>query len=146
MKRPATIKFCFVLIFCVAEILCVSVFGQSRGNNFNYRDFESKSYYFGLSFGYNHSSFQLAHSRKFILNDSFDIVEAPGGNGLNVGVIGNMKLGKYFDFRLIPGFSFIERKVLFVDAFTESEEIRKVESVLFQALFSYVLNPIHFMI
>src|SRR5688572_6577311 len=145
MKGSALKKYCLVIIFCLTEILFCTLFAQSKGDNFNFRDFEGKSYYFGLSFGYNHSSFQLSHSRKFILNDSFAIVEGLGGNGLNVGVIGNMKLGKYFDFRIIPGFSFIDRKFLFVDAITEAEEIRKVESVLFQVPFQvrFKSDPFH---
>lgn len=145
MIEAALKKYCLVLIFCLMQMGCSALIAQSRGENFNFRDFEGKSYYFGLSFGYNQSSFHVSHSRKFILNDSFAIVEGLGGNGLNVGVIGNMKLGKYFDFRIIPGFSFIDRKFLYVDATTEAEEIRKVESVLFQVPFQvrFKSDPFH---
>lgn len=145
MKGSASIRHSLLIFFLLAEILFGRMVAQSRNDNYNFREFESKSYYFGLSFGYNNSSFQLAHSRKFILNDSFDIVEGLGGNGLNVAVIGNMKLGYYFDFRIIPGFSFIDRKFLFVDAVTEAEEIRKVESVLFQVPFQvrFKSDPFH---
>ena len=138
-------KFSLTIVLCITGLCCGGLLGQSRGDNYNFREFESKSYYFGLSFGYNNSSFHVLHSRKFILNDSFDIVEGLGGNGLNVAVIGNMKLGKYFDFRIIPGFSFIDRKFLFIDAITEAEEIRNVESVLFQVPFQvrFKSDPFH---
>src|SRR5688572_26349380 len=81
---------------------------QFSNDNYNFREFQAKAYYFGLTFGYNKSNFQLFPSSRFIHNDSFSITEGLGGGGFNVSVVGNMKLGQYFDFRLLPGFSFVD--------------------------------------
>jgi hypothetical protein len=120
------------LIFCLIGLLPTEVNGQVSKGNHNYREFQSKSYYFGLTFGYNHSNFQLLQSKKFILNDSFNIAEGLGGSGLNVSIVANMKLGEYFDFRFLPGFSFVGRKFFYVNAIDEIEQIRSIESVLVQ--------------
>ena len=106
--------------------------GQFSRDNYNFREFQAKAYYFGLTFGYNHSDFQLLPSKKFILNDSFKIAEGLGGPGLNVSLVANMKLGEYFDFRFLPGFSFVGRKIYYLNAYNDVEQVHPVESVLLQ--------------
>ncbi len=120
------------LILCLLGLLPMEVFSQSSKGNYNFKDFQDKDYYFGLTFGYNKSNFQLAASRSFILNDSFNIAEGLGGPGLNVSIVANMKLGEYFDFRFLPGFSFVGRKFFYVNAVDEIEQIKPIESVLVQ--------------
>jgi hypothetical protein len=122
------------LILAVLVIPCLT-FAQYNKGNHNFREFNSKAYYFGLTFGYNHSNFQLAHSQRFILNDSFNIAEGIGGPGLNVSMIGNMKLGEYFDFRFLPGFSFVGRRLYYLSAVNDIEHTRDIESVLVQMPF-----------
>ena len=119
---------CFVLLSFLGT-------AQVNKGNTNFREFNDKAYYFGLTFGYNNSNFQLAHSRRFILNDSFNISEGLGGPGLNVSMVTNMKLGEYFDFRFLPGFSFVGRKFYYLGAQDEVEEINDIPSGLIQAPF-----------
>lgn len=118
---------------------------QYSKGNYNYRQFQDKAYYFGLTFGYNNSTFQLAHSKRFILNDSFNITAGLGGPGLNVSMVTNMKLGEYFDFRFLPGFSFVGRKLYYVGTNDEVEQVRSIESVLVQAPFQvrFKSDPFH---
>lgn len=123
-----------LILLCLVLVPAVSWAQYNKGNH-NFREFNDKAYYFGLTFGYNHSNFQLAHSRKFILNDSFNIAEGLGGPGLNVSLVTNMKLGEYFDFRFLPGFSFVGKKFYYVSANDEIEQIRDINGVLIQAPF-----------
>jgi hypothetical protein len=120
------------LFICLIGLLPLKGFSQVNKGNHNFREFQDKAYYFGLTFGYNHSNFQLMASRKFILNDSFNIAEGLGGPGLNVSIVANMKLGEYFDFRFLPGFSFVGRKFFYVNATDQIEQVRPIESVLVQ--------------
>ena len=116
----------------------------SKGNH-NYREFQSKAYYFGLTFGYNSSNFQIDYSKNAILNDSFQVVEGIAGSGLNVSMIANMKLGEYFDFRFLPGFSFVDHKFEYVTTFSNVRQTRNIESVLVQAPFQvrFKSDPFH---
>ena len=107
-------------------------YGQYAKGNHNFREFQKKAYYFGLTFGYNSSNFQLDYSKNFILNDTFNIVQGLSGSGLNVSMIANMKLGEYFDFRFLPGFSFVNHKLYYQTHVNKSEETRDIESVLVQ--------------
>lgn len=133
------------LIICILGLLPFHAGAQYSKGNHNFREFNDKAYYFGLTFGYNKSNFQLMQSKKFILNDSFNIAEGLGGPGLNVSIVANMKLGEYFDFRFLPGFSFVGRKFYYVNATDEVEQVRSIESVLVQAPFQvrYKSDPFH---
>jgi hypothetical protein len=134
-----------ILIATLLVCCSLSGFAQHNKGNHNFREFNDKSYYFGLTFGYNKSNFQLAHSKRFILNDSFNITEGLGGPGLNVSMVTNMKLGEYFDFRFLPGFSFVGRKFYYLSTDDEIEQVRDIESVLIQAPFQvrFKSDPFH---
>jgi hypothetical protein len=133
-----------LILLCTFLVPGVS-WSQTNKGNHNFREFNDKAYYFGLTFGYNHSNFQLAHSQRFILNDSFNITEGLGGPGLNVSMVTNMKLGEYFDFRFLPGFSFVGRKFYYLSTTDEIEQVRDIESVLVQAPFQlrFKSDPFH---
>ena len=134
-----------IIIFCLSGLIPVTSIAQVKKGTQNFREFQDKAYYFGLTFGYNYSNFQLQHSQKFILNDSFNITEGLGGPGLNVSMVTNMKLGEYFDFRFLPGFSFVGRKFFYVSTMDQIEEIKSVEGVLVQAPFQvrFKSEPFH---
>lgn len=133
------------LIIACLLFLSSSGWAQHSKGNENFRAFQNKPYYFGLTFGYNHSNFQLDLSKRFILNDSFNIAEGLGGPGLNVSMVANMKLGEYFDFRFLPGFSFVGRKFYYLGTNDEIEQTRSIESVLIQAPFQvrFKSDPFH---
>ncbi|MDZ4746863.1 MAG: outer membrane beta-barrel protein [Saprospiraceae bacterium] len=133
-----------IALFCLALIPLTGSAQYSKGNH-NFRDFQNKAYYFGLTFGYNSSNFQIAYSKNAILNDSFRVVEGIRSPGLNVSMIANMKLGEYFDFRFLPGFSFVNHKISYLPTTTNSEQVRDIESVLVQIPFQvrFKSDPFH---
>ena len=134
-----------ILFFCLLLLYPFLAKSQLNHGNHNFFEFQDKAYYFGLTFGYNHSNFQLLRSQSFILNDSFDIVQGLGGSGLNISVVTNIKLGQYFDFRLLPGFSFVGRKIYFLNVDNKLEQTKSIESVLVQVPFQlrYKSEPFH---
>lgn len=75
---------------------------------------------------------------------SISLKEKPG-SGLNVSMIANMKLGDYFDFRFLPGFSFVGRKLSYLSTNSTVEQTIDIESVLVQAPFQirYKSDPFH---
>lgn len=112
------------------------LYGQGGKGNYNFKDFQAKPYYFGISIGYNQSSFRIFASDDFILNDSISVLNSVNGPGLNLGIITNLKMGQYFDFRCIPAFSFSERNLKYISASDDRvEEIRKIESVFLELPF-----------
>lgn len=110
------------------------MFGQIRGT-YNYLDFANKPYYFGITLSYNTSNYKVIHSDEFILNDSIQSVLSPNGPGFNLGIVANLKIGKYFDFRLLPTLSFSDRRLDYYRPDLDRIETKKIEGVFIEAPF-----------
>ena len=125
-----------VLLLAFVLLALSQAWAQRPKGNFNYLDFQNKPYYFGITLGYNQSSFRLYNSDDFILNDSIRVLNAVNGPGLNLGIITNLKIGEYFDFRFIPSFSFAERNLQYTSTQeNRPDEIRTIESVFLEMPF-----------
>lgn len=112
-----------VIALSIFAILPLGSFAQ-----LNFQQFEHKKIYFGITLGYNSSDFKLTHSSEFIHNDSIYVVNPRKGPGFNLGIISNLKLGKYFDVRFIPSLSFAEKNLEF-DLLEDSATTRTIESI-----------------
>ena len=130
-----TLAFVFALLFVGSSVSHAQFVG---GNNYNFYDFQAKPYYFGITLGFNSSRYTPYRSKDFIYTDSIVGVESLAGPGFNLNLIGNLKLGKYFDFRFTPGFSFAERSLNYTQATAGSVELQeKVESVFVEMPFYF---------
>lgn len=130
-------KISLLFIFLVG--LSTLMQGQRReAGNYNFYDFQQKPYYFGITLALNRANFTPFRSRDFIYSDSIQAVESIQGPGFNLGIVTNLKIGQYFDFRFLPTLSFAERNLRYdrisrVRDFTQ----RKVTSVLVEMPFHF---------
>ncbi|MBL4650488.1 MAG: PorT family protein [Aureispira sp.] len=111
---------------------------NAQKGSFNYDNkFSKKSYYFGITLGFNTSRYRVEKDLLLVNNDSVKTVNSFYGPGFNLGIVANIKLGKHFDFRfLLPTLSFADRKLQYV--MTDNSIIEKsIESVFLEF-------PIHF--
>jgi len=123
----------FALLVCISS---TSLFSQSHKGNYNFLDFQQKPYYFGITLAYNSSNFRIFHSRDFILNDSISSAQSVTGPGFNLGIVSNLKVGNYFDFRFLPTLSFAERNIRYTTPNDSRPPYsRKVESVFVEMPF-----------
>jgi len=113
-----------ITILTTCLLFSIFSFAQVKGT-YNYLDFANKPYYFGITLAYNTSQYKIVHGRQFILNDSIASVESPRGPGFNLGIIGNLKVGRYFDFRFSPTLSFSDRSLIYEMIETPEQEISK---------------------
>jgi len=105
-------------------------------DNYNYLDFQKKPYYFGMSFGYNNSGYRIDKSKMFVNSQNINVVESEKGPGVSLQMIGNLKIGDYFDFRTTPGFTFSERNFVFTTADETAPLVeKKIESVFWDMPF-----------
>ncbi len=111
MRTTSFFQFLVVvfIFFCNISVATGQKFGGK--GNVNFFDFQSKPYYFGITLGINSSSFKPFRSSEFIQNDSILGVESVSGPGFNLGIVTNLKIGNYFDFRFVPTLSFAERRI-----------------------------------
>ncbi len=125
-----------ILTFFFSLFLGFSALGQiNAGKNYNFRDFQQKSYYFGLTVGINNTGYDVKQSKFFINNDSLRVTQGASSVGLNLHMIANLKMGDYFDFRFLPGFAFSNRTFEFKAIDSENTISRDVESVFFELPF-----------
>lgn len=125
-------------VVLAALFLCfsLSIFAQSHKGNYNFLDFQQKPYYFGITLGFNSSDFRIFHSREFVLNDSISSAQSVTGPGFNLGIVSNLKVGQYFDFRFLPTLSFAERNIRYsTPSDVRPPYSRKVESVFVEMPF-----------
>lgn len=119
-------------------LLWLPFLSQAQGflqGNYNYKGFQQKHYYFGLTLGVNRSTFHLDRSKKFIGNEQYRITESQPGMGFNLNMIANLKLGDNFDFRFLPGFAFSERSLEYTDTGSGAMQKEQLENVYFEMPF-----------
>ncbi len=124
LHRPKTL---ISLFFCMA--ISTAVLAQSNQKNYNYLTFKRKSHYFGLTLGYNHSSFKIEHSNRFINNGDYRINESGNSPGLTLCMITNFKIGDYFDFRVLPSITLVNRSLQYIKNGSSTPKIVRIESV-----------------
>ncbi len=121
-------------------IIFFSVNTWAQAGNYNYRDFQRKPYYFGITLGYNSSDYKIFRSKEFQSeSNEIDIIKDINGPGFNLGIVTNLKVGEYFDFRFLPTLSFAERNISYISNFVDGLPVtsdQKLESV-------YVELPFH---
>jgi len=74
---------------------------------------DSKKFYFGISVGFNTSQYKITHDKWFIDHDSITEITPLWKPGLQLGIMGNMRLNSFMDLRTIPSFVLREKSVRF---------------------------------
>ena len=73
-------------------LLTAPLMAQIGGkDNYNFRDFNRKSYYFGINIGFNSSGYKLQQSGFFINNDSIKVTEGKSEVGVNMHMVTNLR-------------------------------------------------------
>jgi hypothetical protein len=110
---------------------------QPGRGNYNFMNKQGKPYYFGLTLAFHSSDYNVFRSKNFNQQEQILSVESVTGPGYNVNVVSNLKIGRYFDFRLLPGFSFTERNLRYRDLSVPSE----ISTITIESVFAEV--PFH---
>jgi len=120
-----------IIIPALFLFITLNLSAQRARGNYNFLGFEQKPYFFGITLGYNQSNYNIFYSKNFILNDSIRRAESITGPGFNLGIVSNLKVGEFFDFRFLPTLSFAERNI----QYSSPDDLRlpytrRIESVL----------------
>lgn len=126
------IKF-FLLFFVVfGSLSWHSASAQSGFGVPNLLKYDQKPFHFGFAVGYNLFDFNIRTKANFLEYDSLMIVNTSPLSGFNLGIVTDLRMGKYFDLRFIPGLSFGDRLVNYTIRYASGSEIitqKNVESV-----------------
>ena len=126
------IKYFFIFIFI---FLSNKSFSQKYKKSQNLSRYDYEKVHFGFTLGINELNFNLQKNSNIITNDTLKTINTKSQKGFNLGIVSNLRLGKYTDLRFVPALIFGERQVnySFLDSLNVSiDELKKIESTLLE--------------
>jgi hypothetical protein len=108
-------------------MVCTSSFSQ-RQKPKNDSSYDEKPLHFGFSLGFNVMDFKITPSQTYLQADSLYPDVSVLNPGINIQVVTNLRPGKYFDFRFLPGVSFGQRNVRYFVNGVPFNERQRLES------------------
>lgn len=98
----------------------------------NLLKYDNQLLHFGFMIAYNTFDFHIRPKADLSEFDSMMVINTTPLSGFNLGLIANLRMGKYFDLRFIPGLSFGDRIVNYTIRYADGTEAitkKSVESV-----------------
>ena len=124
MKKKATV----ILTILTLGIFCANAqFGVP-----NLLKYDDKPFHFGFTFGYDNFNYSISSKPDLAEYDSLMVINTQPMSGFSLGIVTNLRLGKYFDLRFIPGLSFGDRYIDYTIRYSTGNEIvtaKNLESV-----------------
>lgn len=109
-------------------ILIYSAFSFAQGGLFgkdpiiNKENFDKDKIHFGYYLGFNNLDFKFDYLS--VTND----IEVQSTTGFNVGLVGNLRITEYVDFRFEPGLIITQRNLTYPDIADNVDRLREVKS------------------
>ena len=99
----------------------------------NLSRYDFKKLHFGFTLGINELNFNIKENGNKLTNDSLYVLESNSQKGFNLGIVSNIRLGKYTDLRFIPTLVFGERHLNYSfmnNTQSYVNELKRIESTL----------------
>lgn len=108
-------------------MVCTNSFSQ-RQKPKNDSSYDEKPLHFGFSLGFNVMDFKITPSQSYLQADSLYPDVSVLNPGINIQVVTNLRPGKYFDIRFLPGVSFGQRNVRYFKNEVPFNQRQRLES------------------
>ncbi len=98
----------------------------------NKMEYDNQLFHFGFSIHYNQFDFSIKSKANILEYDSLMIINTSALSGFGLGIVTDLRMGKYFDLRFIPGLSFGDRVVNYTIQYGNGSSLvtkKNVESV-----------------
>jgi hypothetical protein len=125
-----SIKYLIILLLLLA---INDSYGQRHKKPQNLIRYDFKKLHFGFTLGMNELNFNIKKNSNTITNDTLLTLLSNSQKGFNLGIVSNLRIGKYTDLRFIPTLVFGERHLYyeFIDSNqVRDEKIKRIESTL----------------
>lgn len=122
----------FLILFFTWCLLPICVLSQ-RNKIENLPKYDKQKLHFGFSLGINKTDFVIERIGTFNQLDSLYVAEVKPVSGFNLGIVTNLRLGEYFDFRFIPNLAFSERDLIY--SFYINDTLRSTTPKLIESTF-----------
>ena len=125
-----SIKYLIILLLLLGSS---DSYGQRRKKPQNLIQYDFQKLHFGFTLGMNELNFNIKKNSSILTNDTLLTLHSNSQKGFNLGIVSNLRIGKYTDLRFIPTLVFGERHLHygFIDSNQVSDEkIKRIESTL----------------
>jgi len=123
------------LLISVFIFLSVKAFPQKYKKSQNLARYDFQKIHFGFTLGINELNFNLQKNSNTITNDTLKTIYTKSQKGFNLGIVSNLRLGKYTDLRFVPALIFGERQLEYGflnNSNSNNEKLKKIESTLLE--------------
>ena len=121
------------LVILLLFISVNNIYGQKRKKPQNLIRYDFQKLHFGFTIGVNELNFNIKKNSNTLSNDSLLTLIPKSQKGFNLGIVSNLRIGKYTDLRFIPSLVFGERNLNygFIDSNGVSDKrVKRIESTL----------------
>jgi len=128
MKKK--IKYFIILLLLLGAS---NSYGQMRKKPQNLANYDFKKLHFGFTLGINELNFNIIKNSNTLNNDTLLTLLSNSQKGFNLGIVSNLRIGKFTDLRFIPTLVFGERHLNygFIDSNGVSDQrVKRIESTL----------------
>lgn len=98
-------------VVLLAVVMMISTVIKAQWKPHNMPEYDTKTFHFGYAIGYNYANFAVQPVSNLNEYDSLMRIETTGMSGFDIGIVCNVRLAEYLDFRFVPSISLIDRKV-----------------------------------
>tara|TARA_B100000214_G_scaffold204800_1_gene148494 strand:+ start:1530 stop:2201 length:672 start_codon:yes stop_codon:yes gene_type:complete len=94
--------------------------------------YDFQKIHFGFTLGINELNFNLEEELNITFNDTLKTIYSKSQKGFNLGIVSNIRIGKYTDLRFVPALVFGERHLYYgiLDSLDIKNTIKKIESTM----------------
>ena len=120
------------LLIILSLMLGSKSFSQKYKRSQNLPKYDYQKIHFGFTLGINELNFNVQRNSNTITNDSLKTLRSKSQKGFNLGIVSNLRLGKFTDLRFVPALIFGERHLNygFIDSLnTSQDQLKKIESI-----------------
>lgn len=120
------------IIILVAAVFALTFTANAQFGVPNLLKYDKRPFHFGFTLGYNQFDYMISAKPDLAEYDSLMMINTHSMSGFSLGIVTNVRLGKYFDLRFIPGLSFGDRYINYTIRYATGTEIvtsKNVESV-----------------
>jgi len=121
-------KYHIIIVFL---FMGLNSLAQRNKKSQNLSRYDFQKIHFGFTLGINELNFNVKKNSNTITNDSLKTLYSKSQKGFNLGIVSNLRIGKYTDLRFVPALIFGERQLEY--SFSDSlntNDIKKIESTL----------------
>ena len=124
-------KYYLLLLFTLFITKVNAQYPSFREKIVNLPNFDEKSLHYGYYVGFNSYDYKFEYIDDYYRINNYPDIQVESITGFNVGLIGDLRINKFFNLRLEPGLLYSQRNLLYPELpFFESENdlIREVKS------------------